>query len=82
MLEKTMADVKVTFLTKPARKMLVFHREGTENYHGLCGMEDAEAALDLIRHTTLSRSASLGEGELKVIKCGLLLVMPPVIKEA
>ena len=42
MLEKTIADVKVTFLTKPARKMLVFHREGAENYHGLCGMEDAE----------------------------------------
>lgn len=56
MLDKIMAAVKVTFIVKPSRKMIVFHKEGAENYHDLCGMADAEK----IRGTLASMEGTLG----------------------
>lgn len=42
MQDKLMQNVKVTFLHKPARKMLVWHQEGATDYHELCDTEGAE----------------------------------------
>lgn len=42
MQEEMMKDVKITFLAKPERKMLVMHREGANDYHELCETEGAE----------------------------------------
>ncbi|MDP4092809.1 MAG: AraC family transcriptional regulator [Bacillota bacterium] len=41
MQEKYMKDVKVTFITKPARRMLVWYKNGATNYHELCDTEGA-----------------------------------------
>lgn len=40
--KKLMNHVKVTFISKPARKLLVWHQEGATDYHELCEIEGAE----------------------------------------
>jgi AraC family transcriptional regulator len=43
-----MRNVNVSFLHKPARKMLVWHQEGAADYHQLCDAEGAEAMWGLL----------------------------------
>jgi AraC-like DNA-binding protein len=42
MQEEIIPNVKVSFLHKPARKMLVWHKDGATGYHELCDVEGAE----------------------------------------
>lgn len=46
--EKFMQNVSITFVRKPARKMLVWHVEGATNYHELCDAKDAEKVWGLL----------------------------------
>ena len=46
--EKILADVKVSFLKMPARKMLVWYKEGATDYHELCAKEGAERVWGLL----------------------------------
>ncbi len=48
MQEKYLGAVKVTFVEKPARKMLVWHMEGAGDYHALCGSPGAAEAWGLL----------------------------------
>lgn len=47
-----MQNVKVSFIHKPARKMLVWYKEGADDYHKLCDTEGAEAMWGLLTSMT------------------------------
>lgn len=47
-----MQNVKVSFIHKPARKMLVWHKDGADNFHKLCDTEGAEDMWGLLTSMT------------------------------
>jgi hypothetical protein len=56
MKDKYMKNVNVTFIKKPARKIIFWHREGASDYHKLCEAEGAEKVWGML----LSMTGTLG----------------------
>lgn len=49
MQEKFMNNVKISFVSKPARKMFVWYKEGATDYHELCAVEGAAETWGLLQ---------------------------------